>query len=312
MTPPPASAERLRAGVAAPAPLRLPPAPRRVSGPAQRTRPAERPLSGFGGLVVRLIDHPWLERLVRGRAWIAIVATALLGIVAMQVALLRLGAQVGGQTAAVNSLVQRNAAMVATIGGLEASRGLGAPPSSLGMLYPPPGAVTYLQPGPGDALRAAERMRSPSAAATAAAAVHPPLLTTNSTASKTPATDALGTQATIAGGAAVTSVGATGAAGTATANNPGQTSGTGSVGGGGAVNPAATSTSANTNGTSTMPQSTSPTAPTAPRTTVTGTPPPTTASGGVAATTAAGGTSAATTGANSGASVAPGATSAGG
>ena len=41
---------------------------------------------------------------MRGRAWIAIVATALLGIVAMQVALLRLGAQIGSETSAVNAL----------------------------------------------------------------------------------------------------------------------------------------------------------------------------------------------------------------
>ena len=40
---------------------------------------------------------------MRGRAWIAIVATALLGIVAMQVALLRLGAQIGSETSAVNA-----------------------------------------------------------------------------------------------------------------------------------------------------------------------------------------------------------------
>jgi hypothetical protein len=303
MTPPPASAARLRAGVAAPAPLRLPPAPRRVSGPATRTPPAERSVSGLGGLFIRVIDHPWLERLVRGRAWIAIVATALLGIVAMQVALLRLGSQVGAQTAEVNALTQRNNAIVATIGGIEANGGLGTSASSLGMLYPPPGALTYLQPSPGQALRAAERMQAPSAAASAAAAAHPPRLTTTSTASKTPATNTAGTQSSIAGGASVSSVGATGAAGTAlTTTGAGQTSATNAAGGSAGANAATSSTSANTNGTSTTTQ----------RTTATGTPPPTPAAGGVAATTAAGGTSAATTGAISGASVAPGATSAGG
>jgi len=295
MTPPPASAERLRAGAAAPAPLRLPPAPRRVSGPAQRTRAAERPVSGFAAVVIRLIDHPWLERLVRGRAWIAIVATALLGIVAVQVALLRLGAQVGTQTAAVNAMIQRNAAMVATIGGLEANSGLGIPASRLGMLYPPPGAVTYLQPSPGDALRAAERMTAPSAAASAAAAAHPPRASTTST---PPATNKAGTHPSIAGTTAGTSLGASGAAGTAstTANTTAGTFTTTQ----GTSNPSAgtANTSANTT--------------TTPGTTATGTPPPATAAGGVAATTAAGGASAPTTGANSGASVAPGATSTGG
>jgi hypothetical protein len=323
MTPPPAGTARLRAGVAAPAPLRLPPAPRRVSGPAQRTRTVERPVTGFAAVFIWLIDHPWLERLVRGRAWIAIVASALLGIVAMQVALLRLGAQVGSQTAAVNSMIQRNEAMVATIGGLEASRGLGAPPSSLGMLYPPPGSVTYLQPSPGDAVRAVEQMTVPSAAAIAAAAAHPPRASTTSTASKTPATNVHGTLSSATGGAVVSSVGATGAAGTATsATNVAQTNGTIAAGGNTAANTSGTSTT--THGTSPTSTGTANTAATAgtttgtartttpPGTPATGTPPSTTAAGGAIATTASGGTSAATTGANSGASVAPGATSAGG
>jgi hypothetical protein len=307
MTPPPASAARLRAGIAAPAPLRLPPAPRRVSGPAQRTRAAERPVTGFAAVVIRLIDHPWLERLVRGRAWIAIVATALLGIVAMQVALLRLGAQVGSQTTAVNQLIQRNAATVATIGGLEANSGLGIPASSLGMLYPPPGAVTYLQLSPGDAQRAAERMTAPSAAAIAAAAAHPPRATTTST---PPATNKVGTRSSITGAAAGTSVGATGAAGTA--STVPQTSGTAAAGGSAGTNTAATTTANTTAGTFTTTQGTTQTTPSAPSTTASGTQPPTTAAGGAAATGAAGGATAPTTGANSGASVAPGATSTGG
>lgn len=340
MTPPPASAERLRAGIAAPAPLRLPPAPRRVSGPARRERAAERPVSGFSAFVIALIDHPWLERLVRGRAWIAIVATALLGIVAMQVALLRLGAQVGAQTAAVNAMIQRNEATMATIGGLEASIGLGAPASSLGMLYPPPGAVTYLQPNPGDARRAAERMQVPTAAASAAAAAHPLRETTTASVYTTttggataavnpPSTNAAATPSstTIPTG---TFTGATGAAGTAavpTATT--QSNGTSTAASGAAATtttpgrttsgaPSTTATTAATTGSAaTTPSTTTRTAAATAGTTTAGTAPPgtappTTAAGGAAAATDAGGTSAPTTGATSGASVAPSATSAGG
>ena len=265
MTPPPptaASAARVHAATAVPAPLRLPPAPRRVSGPARRERVLERQSPGASAFLVRLIDHPWLERLIRGRAWIAIVATALLGIVAMQVALLRLGAQIGGETSAVNSMQQRISSMKATIGGVEASRGLGTSPTSLDMLYPPPGAVTYLQLNPGEARLAADRIESPSAAALAAAAAHPPRLVTHTIAgTTTPATGATG----IATGAPV---GAT-ATGTTTAL---------STGGAGTTASSNSGTATLTPGTTTTPDTT----------------PTTSLTGGAAATSAAGGTTAPT------------------
>lgn len=236
MTPPPtvAGAARVRAATAVPAPLRLPPAPRRVSGPARSAR-IERTPTGASAIALRLIDHPWLERLIRGRAWIAIVATALLGIVAMQVALLRVGAQIGSETAAVNALQQQNAQMQYTIGAAEASRGLGASPSSLGMLFPPPGAVTYLQLNPGVARLAAERVQSPSAAALAAAAAHP-LQTVTHVASTTAATTHTATTGATGGvaatgttggaGATATNSSLTGAGSTTTSTPPATTQGT--------------------------------------------------------------------------------------
>src|ERR1019366_8712134 len=124
---PPAATAAARARAATPAPLRLPPAPRRVSGPDRHPRAAVATPQAGASPFLRLIDHPWLERLVRGRAWIAIVAVALLGIVAMQVALLRLGAQIGSETATVNALVQQNETAEAAIGQLEASGGGSTP-----------------------------------------------------------------------------------------------------------------------------------------------------------------------------------------
>jgi hypothetical protein len=279
VTPPPtaANAARVRGATAVPAPLRLPPAPRRVSGPARRERVVAPPSSGASALLIRLIDHPWLERLIRGRAWIAIVATALLGIVAMQVALLRLGAQIGGETAAVNSLQQRNSSMEATIGGLEASSGLGTSPHSLGMLYPPPGAVTYLQLNPGDARLAADRIQSPTAAALAAAAAHPPRPVVHHAAAKTvPATADTGAVT------APPSTGATGAGASATSAGTVVHSATMNTSG------ASTTAAANTAGTTpTSGNATTPTTATTPDTT-----PTTSLTGGAAATSPAGGTTA--------------------
>jgi hypothetical protein len=287
LTPPPtaAGAARVRSATAVPAPLRLPPAPRRVSGPTRRTRSVERQPTGVAAVLLHLVDHPWLERLIRGRAWIAIVAAALLGIVVMQVALLRVGAQIGGQTAAVNSMLQRNETMEATIGGLEASRGLGTSAGSLGMLYPPPGAITYLQLNPGDGALAADRIQSPSAVALAAAATHPlRTLTHSATTTKSAVTGATG-------GAAVT----TGATGTATIVGADTASGTGTAATSGS---STTTAGASTVGTTTgavngpaVPPSTG-----TPVTTPTNsTPPSTSSSGGATATTLAGGTTAPST-----------------
>lgn len=301
MTPPPtaASAARVRSAAAVPAPLRLPPAPRRVSGPARRTGAQERQSTGVAALLQHLVDHPWLERLIRGRAWIAIVAVALLGIVAMQVALLRVGAQIGSQTAAVNSMLQRNETMEATIGGLEASRGLGTSAGSLGMLYPPPGAISYLQLNPGDGQLAADRIESPSATALAAAAAHP-LTTLAHVASTTKpvTTGATGGVATTGatGGVATTGTAIAGTStGTATTSGSDTTSGTATTSGtptttGTGTSSATTGAGTTTGAVNATTTSGSGTAVTTPNSTT----PPTTSTptGGSPATTIAGGTTA--------------------
>ena len=203
--------------VAAPAPLRLPPVPRRVSGPARHPRATPAAPVTPPSLLLRLIDHPWLERIVRGRAWIAIVASVLLAIVAMQVVLLRLGAQIGRDTSTVNALIAQNESTAAAIGALEASRRVTAEARALQMVYPQPSAVTYLAVNPGDASRAVRMMTAPSSVALAYVA-------TSHVAASAPATKrsgATGATATLAGGATQPASGATGAhvsPATATAN----------------------------------------------------------------------------------------------
>ena len=189
---------------APPAPLRVPPAPRRVSGPARRAAVETVPRSRMSAALIRLIDHPLLERLVRGRVWIALVAAALLGIVAMQVVLLRLGAQIGTQTQAYNVLLQKTEAAETAIGGIEANNRLSKlAGSATGMVYAAPGAVTYLQVNPGDGHRAADRISTPTSAAIVAAteAFAPPAKPSKPTA---PTVKSAGTTA---GGASVASTG---------------------------------------------------------------------------------------------------------
>jgi hypothetical protein len=294
MSPPAAGAAARTGHAPASPPLRLPPPPRRLSGPSRHpraaaaTRPAASP-----GLVVALIDHPWLERLVRGRAWIAIVAAALLGIVAMQVALLRLGAQIGNATSAVNALTARNETTRTEIAVLESSRRLSASSATGGFVYPSPGTVTYLQVNPGDAARAVREMTPPSAAAiaAAAAAAHDiasttpttPAVTTTVTPSTTSAgaatattTNAATTPATGATGATAATTAAGGAA--STASTPAGTAASGTAAASGASAGAATSTGTTAGATA----ATTPTTPTT----------ATTSSGAASApsSTAAGGT----------------------
>ena len=212
---PPAATAAARARHAQAPPLRLPAAPRRVSGPIRHPRAASAQPAVTPSLFLRLIDHPWLERLVRGRAWIAIVATALLGIVGMQVALLRLGAQIGNETTAVNALTAQNETARTENALLEASHRLTSTARDLGMVYPAPGAVTYLAVNTGDALRAAHEMTAPSGAALSAAAAdahHLAATTPPAQASTTVATGSPAAGATTATGGA-TATGATGAAG---------------------------------------------------------------------------------------------------
>jgi len=288
MTPPVAGAA-LRARHAEAAPLRLPPAPRRVSGPSRHPRATPATPATRTSLLLRLIDHPWLERLVRGRAWIAIVATALLGIVAMQVALLRLGAQIGSETSAVNALTAQNETTQTELAVMEASHRLSRAAASLRMVYPAPGAVTYLQAYDGDAARAARTMTVPSGAAIAAAAADAIRPATLTPVTPPPATTPVSTPATTTPAAGAGTTAATTAAGTTPAGTT--TAGTTPAGTTTAGTTAAGTTTAGTTAAGTPAAAT-----TAPGTTATGTTPGTTSAGTTSAgTTSAGTTSAGTT-----------------
>jgi hypothetical protein len=124
MTPPAhaAAAGRLPRGAA-------PRSPRRVSGPGRAARPprggapATRRRTQFAaGLVARLRalpDSRLLDRLVRGRGWIAIVGVGLIGIVFLQVSLLNLNAGISRAVAAAETLERQNAMLRESISELD-------------------------------------------------------------------------------------------------------------------------------------------------------------------------------------------------
>jgi hypothetical protein len=164
MTPPSAAAARSRSAAApARAPLRQPLAPRRVSGPARRPGGVARPLPRHSGPFARLLDAPFLDRLIRGRIWIALVGFALLGIVAMQVEILRLGSSIARSVTEIQHLTQVNEAAETAIAQAEPGHNVASEAASLGMVYPPAGNIVYLGYHAGDALTAAHSITLPTA-----------------------------------------------------------------------------------------------------------------------------------------------------
>jgi len=152
MTPPPAAA-------AAPAvqphrPL-APRGPRRVSGPARPARPADgarsRRAAGDAGFALGLISglealaqHRLLERLIRGRTWIGIVAFALIGIVTLQLGLLKLNGGIGRALEHEAALQRQNAALSIENSELAAGSHVEARAAQLGMAFVPVGSLRFL------------------------------------------------------------------------------------------------------------------------------------------------------------------------
>jgi cell division protein FtsL len=218
MTPPSAATgHRSRALRRSPAPR----SPRRVSGP---TRPPRAALAGAGGAAVarpplslrlgrramRVGDARVLDRLVRGRAWIAIVAAALIGIVFMQVSMLKLNAGVSRAVTAADTLERQNSTLRADISKLDSGERVQDAAAKLGMTTRPAGDVRYLDAERASAARAAASIKPPNPVAVAPAAN---------------ATAPTGTAAATAGAAATSGATATGAA-AATTSGATATSGT--------------------------------------------------------------------------------------
>jgi hypothetical protein len=145
---------------------------RRVSGPVAR-----RPVAVPGGAVVgrqtafarvrALPDSRWLDRALRGRLWIWLLGVALLGVVGMQVTLLKLNSGIGRAVETSVTLERQNAALEASIARLSDTNRVQVGAAGLGMLVPAPGDVGYLDSRPSDAARAVEHMTPPSADAAA-------------------------------------------------------------------------------------------------------------------------------------------------
>ncbi|HKG03373.1 MAG TPA: hypothetical protein VKB03_09330 [Conexibacter sp.] len=193
---------RLAAAAAAALPL---PATRPSTAPRQRPRPvprpARRPDLPLGARVLAWVralpDHRLLDRLIGGRIWIVLLGTLLVGIVTMQLSLLRMNAGIGRAVEKSSTLEQRNAALRLSISQLSDSKRIVALATQMGFVTPPQGSPRFLSASAADAGKALTTMRVPDPTAVAAATAAE-TTTTDPTATDPTATDPTATTDTTA------------------------------------------------------------------------------------------------------------------
>jgi hypothetical protein len=157
--------------------------PRRVSGPASRRTPraaaggavaAAPPLAlRLGRRAGRIVDARFLDRLLRGRVWIALLALGLMGIVFIQVSMLRLNAGISRAVTSAETLHRQNATLRADLSKLDASERIADAAKSFGMIQPAAGSVRYLDARKASATAAVRGIRQPKAPAPAATTAAP-------------------------------------------------------------------------------------------------------------------------------------------
>jgi hypothetical protein len=175
MTPPAASAAAAAPAIAprrTNSPWRAPATrkPRRVSGPARAgsNHPASHRTRGWSGpahavgLAEAVATHRLLDRLIRGRVWIGVIAFALIGIVTMQLVLLKLNAGIGRSLVRETLLQRENATMSAENSEVAAGEQVEVQAEHAGMELIPEGALRFLTAHPAsDVSKAAAALSAP-------------------------------------------------------------------------------------------------------------------------------------------------------
>jgi hypothetical protein len=183
MSPPSSAAAPVRRARSSAPSRALPaaPRPRRVSGPARRVVAVPgvgAPGLNDGGLVVGLLErlaarsrYRLVDRLLSGRIWIGLVAFALIGIVTLQLGLLKLNAGVGHALVREATLQRENATLSIENSELAAGPRVEAGAGRLGMQLIPSGALQFLVVHPrSDAAHAASALSAHVEAPSAVAA----------------------------------------------------------------------------------------------------------------------------------------------
>jgi hypothetical protein len=184
--------------------------PRRFSGPSRPKRDprvsataatavARPPFAmRLGTRAMRVGDARLLDRLVRGRAWIALMAIGLIGIVFMQVSLLKLNAGISRAVTAADTFDRQNSSLREDISKLDSGERIQAVAAKLGMVAPAAGDVHYLDGRGADAARAAASIKPPDPLAPAVAPAAAPTTTAPAATTTAPVTNTAAPAATTA------------------------------------------------------------------------------------------------------------------
>jgi hypothetical protein len=105
-------------------------------------------------------DSPMVDRLVRGQGWIALLGVLLIGLVGLNVSLLKLNAHNGRTAEVARDLRIQNAKLRGTVSRLGSSDRLQEAARNAGLVMPAPQMVNYLTARPrSDGRRAAKNVR---------------------------------------------------------------------------------------------------------------------------------------------------------
>jgi cell division protein FtsL len=159
--------------------------PRR-SAPAQVDRSLA---AGALGVIRALPDLPLLDRILRGRTWIALLGVMLAGIVYTQVEVLRLGAKIGTSIEQSSTLQATNEQLRVNVATLSNVQRIEQLAETMGMVLPPPTAVGFVSGGAGELQAALNNIKPPSPSAVGTQATTNGGLTTGAgmTTAKSPA-----------------------------------------------------------------------------------------------------------------------------
>jgi hypothetical protein len=138
-------------------------------------------VAGTAGAVSGLAESGLVHRLTRGRLWIGVLASLLVGIVALNVLALSFNAsssKATRQTEALNRQISTLRAHIAASG--VSNEHVHALASEEGMTVPEPGSIGYLDASPKNAATAAQRLESGEVTAGAPTTTESTLETTTS------------------------------------------------------------------------------------------------------------------------------------
>jgi hypothetical protein len=136
--------------------------PRRRSGPAPRRKQSTDSFAALGRVAMRVPDARVLDRLIRGRVWIGLIAGALVMLVFMQVSLLKLNTGISADLMTSQNLERQNAELRASVSSLDSGQRIQDLAAARGMVMPDDGQLRFLTAGPpGDGERAARAITEP-------------------------------------------------------------------------------------------------------------------------------------------------------